>query len=115
VAFAVGAFLVVIGAAMAVTGVKGRGEANAPVVWRPGRRFVVTTVLLFGYAALLEPVGYLPATFALMWGLFYAGRDGVAAGRRIVTSGLAAALTAGASYVIFSIWLRLQFPRGWLG
>ncbi|MBI4589333.1 MAG: hypothetical protein HY725_10880, partial [Candidatus Rokubacteria bacterium] len=42
-------------------------------VARPGKRLVFTAALLFGYAIVLEPLGYVAATFLLMWGLFAEG------------------------------------------
>ncbi len=70
--------------------------------------FVVIGILL--YAFLLEPLGYLIATCLLMVFLFRASESqhwfSV-----VIWSVMVSALT----YVLFKIWLQVQFPVGLLG
>lgn len=79
-----------------------KGSAWRKVFW------VVIGILL--YAFLLEPLGYLIATSLLMIFLFSASES-----QRwfsvVVWSVVVSALT----YVLFKIWLQVQFPAGFLG
>jgi hypothetical protein len=70
-------------------------------------RLIYTMVLLFGYALVLERLGYLLTTFLVMWGLFY-NREAKHWGWSLLTS----FVTTGVSYLVFEIWLHCQFPRG---
>jgi NhaP-type Na+/H+ and K+/H+ antiporter len=63
--------------------------------------------LLFGYALLLDTLGYIITTLFMMWAFFYAFW-----GRRWLPSLLISAFIVGSTYMVFDIWLLCQFPRG---
>ena len=70
-------------------------------------RLIYTVGLLLGYILFLNTLGYILATFLLMWGMFYdQGR------KNWVSSFLFSILTVLISYLIFEVWLRCQLPRG---
>ncbi len=70
--------------------------------------FVVTGVLL--YAFLLEPLGYLIATCLLMVFLFRASES-----QRWFSVVSWSVMVSALTYVLFKIWLQVQFPAGFLG
>ncbi len=72
-------------------------------------RLIYTMALLLGYIVLLEPIGFILATFLLMFGLFLDYRR-----RNYGWSLFFAAVTALVSYLVFEVWLRCQLPRGFL-
>jgi len=70
-------------------------------------RLIYTMVLLLSYGLLLNTLGYLLTTFLVMWGLFYDREKS-----RLVSSCLASLASVGVTYLVFEVWLRCQFPRG---
>jgi putative tricarboxylic transport membrane protein len=64
-------------------------------------------IVSFLYAFLLEPLGFLVATFLLFFSLFK-----VMGARKWLTPILVSFLAVSASYFIFNVWLRIEFPRG---
>jgi len=79
-----------------------KGTAWHKVVW------VVTGVLL--YAFLLEPAGYLVATTLLMIFLFRASES-----QRWLSMTVWSVAVTVLTYILFKIWLQVQFPTGFLG
>ncbi len=73
------------------------------MVWR----LVGTVVALFGYALLLMPLGFVLTTLLVLGFLF----RGIAGLGWLVSLGSTIAATA-ASYVLFSVWLKVPFPPG---
>jgi putative tricarboxylic transport membrane protein len=71
---------------------------------------VVTLILLFIYASLLGFLGFILATFLFLFGLFK-----IMDPRRWVTPLITSALTVTVSYLVFCVWLRINFPKGILG
>ena len=72
---------------------------------------VVTVVFaLLAYVVILAWVGYLISTFLLLIFLFRAG--GFRKWAPILT---VAFVTLSASYLFFSSWLNIRFPKGFLG
>lgn len=71
------------------------------------KRVVSTCVagLVFGF--ILEPVGYLIATFLFMTALMF-----IANGRRTAYNLLVASIFAVSTYVLFFIMLEVSLPRG---
>jgi putative tricarboxylic transport membrane protein len=70
------------------------------------RSFSVALAVFF-YALLLPHLGYLIATFflmAILFSLYDRGRWGVVA--------LSSTLVIGVTYVVFHVWLKVQFPAG---
>lgn len=70
-------------------------------------RLGYTMVLLFGYALLLNTLGYILTTFLVIWGFFYDWEK-----NRWALSFLTSLVTVGGSYLVFEVWLRCQLPRG---
>ncbi len=64
----------------------------------------------FLYAFLLDPLGFVAATFLLIFTLFK-----IMGSRKWVAPILISFLTVVVSYFIFEVWLRINFPRGILG
>ena len=115
VALASGLFLVVVGTAMGIA--RGRtsrqqaGKHGRPAVWRtsirPLFRLTYMVALLVFYGLLLEPMGYVIATFLFMFGLFFNLEE-----RRLGTPLFASLASVAVTYTIFEIWLKTQLPRG---
>jgi putative tricarboxylic transport membrane protein len=79
-----------------------KGTSWKKILW------VVTGVLL--YAFLLEPVGYLVATTLLMIFLFRASES-----QRWLSVAVWSVAVSVLTYILFKIWLQVQFPAGFLG
>ena len=93
--------------ALLVGAVRGRDE-DAPVAARLGwAKIVATMAALFVYALVLEVVGFVAATFALLLFFFRALE------RRRWPLALAGSLvTALLTYLVFKVWLHVQLPAG---
>jgi putative tricarboxylic transport membrane protein len=85
-----------------------RDSADAAALGWSWKAPVVAGAVL-GYILLLERLGFTVVTFLFLLGLLRLGRYGWA------LSGVSAALGAGATYVVFQLWLRTQLPAGPLG
>ena len=70
-------------------------------------RLTYTTGLLLAYTILIEILGYILATFLLMWGMFYDWEK-----KNWAWSFLFSMVTALGSYIMFEVWLRCQLPHG---
>lgn len=66
-----------------------------------------TVALLVIYAFVLNHLGYVLTTFAIMFGLFFDLSK-----RRFAVPLWAAFLTTGITYLVFEVWLKSQLPRG---
>jgi putative tricarboxylic transport membrane protein len=73
------------------------------------KKIVATMVLLIGYFALLDILGFFATTFLFLSGLFWIGYP-----RRWLLVLVISAITVILSYLIFSILLKTPFPRGFL-
>jgi putative tricarboxylic transport membrane protein len=72
---------------------------------------VFYAVLLLGvYTLLLRPVGFLIATFLLLFLLFR-----IKATYRLWTIFLLSFLVTAGAYLVFEVWLQVQLPKGILG
>ena len=91
--------------ALLVGAVRGRDE-DAPVAARLGwAKIVATMAALFVYALVLEVVGFVAATFALLLFFFRALE------RQRWPLALAGSLvTALLTYLVFKVWLHVQLP-----
>jgi putative tricarboxylic transport membrane protein len=77
------------------------------ILWK---RVSLVVIILFLYASLMPTVGYLISTLLLMVLLFMSiGK------REIWQIAVISVLTAAATYYVFSIVLKCQFPSGILG
>lgn len=113
VAFLSGLFVCGIGIVMVISETFSKNQTkNRPdsshvfrmISWR---RLTYTIGLLLGYILFFNVLGYLLATFLLMYGLFYDWEK-----KRWVSSFLFSILTVFISYLIFEVWLHCQLPRG---
>lgn len=75
----------------------------------PWSRIGYVTLLLFAYAAFLRVLGYVLTTFFMMWALFLDRRM-----NNWVVGFLKSLIIVTCSYLIFEVWLRCQFPRGFV-
>jgi putative tricarboxylic transport membrane protein len=93
-----------------------RGEKNAESLKDLARRHrkralkpLLTVLVLLGYILLLEPLGFLLTTFVCLLVLFKLSEP-----RKWLMPILLSASTAILSYLIFSVWLQSQLPKGLL-
>jgi hypothetical protein len=70
---------------------------------------LLTVVILLGYILLLEPFGFLLTTFVCLLLLFKLSEP-----RRWATPLILSSSTAILSYLVFSVWLQCQLPKGLL-
>ena len=85
-----------------------RDQAGA--IQKNRKRFLnplLTVVILFGYILVLEPLGFLVTTFVSLLLLFKLSEP-----RKWVTPVLLSGVTAVLSYLVFSVWLQCQLPKG---
>lgn len=71
------------------------------------RRSLAAVLSISGYALFLPHLGYLLTTFLLMVVLFSLYER-----RKWWRVGLASVLVIGVTYLVFHIWLKVQFPSG---
>jgi putative tricarboxylic transport membrane protein len=86
-------------------------EKTISILVKKGRKdsFLALSALL-GYILLLEPLGFLTTTFIFLVVLFKIKEK-----KRWVIPLVLSLSTVVVSYLIFSVWLRLEFPKGPLG
>ena len=82
-------------------------SAHAPNL--PGKVILVLVSIAL-YAKFMQTIGYLLASFLLMGFLFW-----LAGVRKWWSILLYAFLSAFVTYLVFSVWLNCQFPRGLFG
>jgi putative tricarboxylic transport membrane protein len=91
-------------------GIRKPGESEKPIF---GQANIVKVVLvlaaLFAYALLMEPLGFVPATF-----LLFAFLLGVIEKKGLLFTGLVSLAVTFATLLIFDTWLKSQLPRGLL-
>ena len=82
------------------------------VLWTEIRwkKIVIVLVVLFLYAYIFTPLGFILSTFLLLTFLFKAVEP-----QSWTKAILAAIVSALTSYVIFQLWLGSQLPKGFLG
>jgi hypothetical protein len=74
-------------------------------------RVVWVFLLLTGYVLFVSRVGYLLVTFATLLLLFVVLHEGK---KNWVSAAIMAALSSGVTYIVFSVWFKLQLPAGWI-
>ena len=77
--------------------------------WRSFLNPSLTMVILFGYILMLEPLGFLLTTFVCLLLLFKLSEP-----KKWVTPLALSGATAVLSYLVFSVWLQCQLPKGLL-
>jgi hypothetical protein len=73
-------------------------------------RMSYATALLLVYAALVEPLGFVPTTFLVLWGLFFDWDK-----KNWLSSLVGSCVTTGISYLFLEKLLHLPFPQGIFG
>jgi putative tricarboxylic transport membrane protein len=91
-----------------VKGLIGPERILKGIQWR-GQAVVVASVFLYGL--LLDLLGFLLSTFALMFVLYGLLFEGKSKWPRVF---FYAAATALAGWLVFSVALKVPFPKGWL-
>lgn len=113
--FVVGLFISVVSLIMLLTQILSRASKqdafDIGLVFRrvPKNRLGLTAAVLVCYALLLGKLGYIIATFLLMWFLLYDWKK-----KNWVASLLSSLGIVMGSYLLFEVWLRSQLPRGLL-
>jgi putative tricarboxylic transport membrane protein len=82
-------------------------EAGEPFFTTRWPKLVAALVILLAYGFLVEPIGYIAATF-----IFILLTLKVVEPSRWRTALLEAVLATGFSYSLFELWLKVQLPRG---
>jgi len=93
-----------------LTARKGNGKDQEKFFARSVLKVVAIVVALIVYVLIVPWLGYLLSTFMLLLFLFKAGGF-----RKWALIAVAAFLTISISYLLFSYWLGLRFPKGFLG
>ncbi len=86
---------------------KGGEEAFLRKFWGKGACSLAASFL---YPLLLDPLGFVVATFLLIFALLK-----IMGTRKWIVPIFMSFLTVIASYFIFEVWLRINFPKGILG
>jgi putative tricarboxylic transport membrane protein len=113
--FVVGLFISVVSLIMLLTQILSRASRqdafDIGLVFRrvPKNKLGLTAAVLVCYALLLGKLGYIIATFLLMWFLLYDWKK-----KNWVASLLSSLAIVMCSYLLFEVWLRSQLPRGLL-
>lgn len=110
--FGVGLLIGILALILMIRPADRKGGVKAPAP-SPGKRWqdiLRVLAFLFLYALLLEKIGFVLATFLFMVALlkWVESKSWPAA---LVTG----SAVAGATYLVFEIWLQTQLPRGVLG
>ena len=93
---------------VSVRGIVEPGKLLKGVPWK-GQTVLVVSVFLYGL--LLELAGFLPSTFVLMFVLFGLFFEGKGRWPKVL---FYAAITALIGWLVFSLALKVPFPRGYL-
>ena len=106
-------FVLLLSRGSQVSGTTRMIEEEKAFVTKASRRFFIpfiTLLILLIYIALLEPLGFLLATLFFLFSLFkfVEPKKWFMPFILSLTSGIL-------SYLVFSVWLRCQLPRGILG
>lgn len=73
------------------------------------KRVIIVIISLFGYALILNKLGYILSTFLLMSFTFWTtGQEH----RKWMVVIIKAVLSAGVTYLVFDKWLDCQLPKG---
>ncbi len=113
VVFLSGLLIVAAGVAMIISKALSKNKSHArseaisafhAVQWP---RLTYTVGILVGYILFLNSLGYMLATFLLMWSMSYDWKK-----KNWTSSGLFSLITVIISYLMFEVWLRCQLPRG---
>jgi len=98
----------ILALALTVLSLRRKGEKGE--AWGVWDKILLVTLAMFGFALLLEWLGFLLTAF-----LFIGVLLRVVERRSWIFSLSVALLIAAASYVVFDLWLKAQLPAGILG
>ena len=89
-----------------------KGETKNEKLWTKENwmGFSLTLLALFGYALLMDSLGFYTTTFLFLFFLFKLTEP-----KKWLMPLFLAGASAVLSYLIFSVWLMSQFPGGVLG
>lgn len=78
-------------------------------IWVKGnwKNFLFSLSALFGYVLLLEPIGFILTTFLFLFFLIK-----IIEPKGWLMPLIISGATVTSSYLIFTLWLKLQFPKG---
>jgi putative tricarboxylic transport membrane protein len=100
-----------VGLALLVIALRARDADAASGTLLGWRKIVATMAALVVYAFVLERVGFVAATFALLLFFFKALER-----QRWATALAGSLVTAFVTYLVFKVWLNVQLPAGpWSG
>ena len=110
--FLSGGFLILFGLILAISAIligKEKGEMKAKETWGNlnWKSLIFTLLALFSYAFLLEFLGFYSTAFIFLFFLFKLKEP-----KRWFMPLLIAGIAVAVSYIIFSTWLKCQFPTG---
>ena len=91
----------------------GMAEGKTVSIAKAPKRFsipIFTLLILLIYILLLEPLGFLLATFFFLFCLFKFVEP-----KKWLVPFVLSLISVILSHLVFSVWLRCQFPRGILG
>jgi putative tricarboxylic transport membrane protein len=111
--FWVGVIMIGLSCGIFVRAVREKASAGeVQVLWSEiaWKKIVSVLAVLFIYAYLLTPLGFIPATILLLIFLFKAVEP-----QRWSWAILGAVVSTLAAYGVFRLWLQCQLPPGWLG
>ena len=88
---------------------EGKQEPDIKKVWlhEHWKTFFYTLTALFGYAVLLETLGFVTVTFIFLFFLFK-----ITQSKKWLAPALLSVSAVTISYLIFCLWLRCPFPTG---
>ena len=110
--FLTGAILILLGLILMFSGSKEAkvGEGSPGKGFWGGKNWknvLIPWLSLFGYLLLLEPLGFLPTSFLFLFLLFKLTKP-----RRWLEPFLFSVAAVAVMYFVFSVWLRIPFPKG---
>jgi putative tricarboxylic transport membrane protein len=114
--FLAGALLGLFGLILLLSTIsRGGGEEKPTTSENEGRgknwkMFFLCVLALFGYAFLIEPLGFYTTTGVFLFALFKLANH-----QKWVMPLISAGVTVVLSYLIFTVWLNTQFPGGVTG
>jgi putative tricarboxylic transport membrane protein len=110
--FLAGAFLGLLGLVLIFQATRkrpGGAEGQEEKFWfaENWKKFLITLGAMFGYVLLFKPLGFLLATFLFFFLLFKLTET-----KKWLVPIFSSAGIVALSYLLFSVWLKCQFPRG---
>jgi|WetSurSiteA1Bulk_404760.scaffolds.fasta_scaffold17466_2 putative tricarboxylic transport membrane protein len=110
ITFFAGSILSLLAAALFLSSFRERGISD-PLrgLWRglEPKKVIYVLILLTAYALLLRPLGFLLCTFTLLFFLFR-----IKEGYTLRAVLFISILVTASAYLVFQVWLQVQFPPG---